>query len=75
MHARALIGHWLAGREGKFVRIDVPSGAMLDGWLIAQGLKRVDTTAKMVRSAPADAHSGPPDAVYRPYGLVSQAMR
>jgi predicted N-acetyltransferase YhbS len=74
LHARALIGHWLTGREGEFVRIDVPSGAMLTEWFIAQGLKCVDSTVKMVRNAPADAHSGPPDAVYRPYGLVSQAM-
>ncbi|SAL88090.1 N-acetyltransferase GCN5 [Caballeronia arvi] len=74
VHARALIGHWLAGRKGEFVRIDVPSGAMLNEWLIAQGLNRIDTTVKMVRNAPADAHSGQPDSVYRPYGLVSQAM-
>ncbi|SAK93155.1 N-acetyltransferase GCN5 [Caballeronia temeraria] len=74
LQARALIGHWLTGREGEFVRIDVPSGAMLTEWLIAQGLNRVDTTVKMVRNAPANAHRGPPDAVYRPYGLVSQAM-
>ncbi|SAK98586.1 N-acetyltransferase GCN5 [Caballeronia glebae] len=47
---------------------------MLNEWLIAQGLKRVDTTVKMVRNAPADAYSGPPDSVFHPYGLISQAI-
>ena len=74
VRARALIGYWLTGREGEFVRVDVPAGATLTDWLIEQGLKRVDTTVKMVRNAPADAHNGTPDPVCRLYGLVSQAM-
>jgi len=46
---------------------------MLD-WLSQQGLQRVDTCSKMVRNAPADAHSGAADPVWRLYALVSQAM-
>lgn len=72
--ARALIGYWLAGREGEFIRIDVPVGTSLTDWLIGQGLKRVDTCSKMVRNAPAGAHTGAYDPVYRLYGLISQAM-
>jgi Acetyltransferase (GNAT) domain len=74
LRAKALIGYWLKSREGEFIRIDVPSGASLADWLVAQGLKCVDTTIKMVRNAPAIAHEGAPDPVYRLYGLVSQAM-
>ncbi|SDR62020.1 GNAT family N-acetyltransferase [Paraburkholderia tuberum] len=72
--ARALNGYWLTGREGEFVRIDVPSGTSLTDWLSGQGLKRVDTVLKMVRNAPAGAHRGAPDPVCRQYGLISQAM-
>src|SRR5471032_1577168 len=74
LRAKALIGYWLDSREGQFIRIDVPSGASLADWLVAQGLKCVDTTVKMVRNAPAVAHQGASDPVYRLYGLVSQAM-
>lgn len=74
LRAKALIGYWLNGREGEFIRIDVPAGASLADWLIAQGLKCVDTSVKMVRNAPAVAHQGAPDPVYRLYGIVSQAM-
>jgi len=74
MRARALIGYWLNRREGEFVRIDVPTGTSLPDWLIGQGLKRADTCSKMVRNAPASAHTGAYDPVYRLYGLISQAM-
>lgn len=72
--ARALIGYWLTRREGEFVRIDVPAGTSLTDWLVDQGVKRVDVCSKMVRNAPAAAHSGAADPVWRLYGLVSQAM-
>lgn len=72
--AKALISHWLSGRENEFVRIDVPSGTSLPHWLDAQGLKRVDTCSKMVRNAPAAAHGSAPDPVFGLYGLISQAM-
>ena len=74
VRARALIGYWLTGREGEFIRIDVPSETNLTDWLSGQGLMRVDTASKMVRNAPADAHKGAPDAVCRLYGVISQAM-
>jgi len=74
LRAKALIGYWLNNREGEFIRIDVPAGASLADWLAAQGLKRVDTTIRIVRNAPAVAHQGAPDPVYRLYGIVSQAM-
>jgi GNAT superfamily N-acetyltransferase len=72
--AKALIGHWLTQRDGEFIRIDTPAGNTLLDWLSQQGLPRVDTCSKMVRNAPADAHSGVPDPVWRLYGLISQAM-
>lgn len=74
LRAKALIGYWLNGREGQFIRIDVPAGASLGDWLIEQGLKRVDTTVKMVRNAAAGAQYGSSDPDYRLYGLISQAM-
>ena len=72
--AKALIGYWLTRREGDFVRIDVPAGTSLPDWLGDQGVKCVDVCSKMVRNAPAAAHSGAPDPVWRLYGLISQAM-
>jgi predicted GNAT family N-acyltransferase len=72
--AKALIGYWLARRDGEFIRIDVPAGSVLLDWLSQQSLQRVDTCSKMVRNASADAHSGAPDPVWRLYGLISQAM-
>ena len=72
--AKALIGYWLNRRDGEFIRIDIPAANTLLDWLSQQGLQRVDTCSKMVRNASADAHSGPPDPVWRLYGLISQAM-
>ena len=72
--AKALIGYWLNRRDGEFIRIDIPAGNTLLDWLSHQGLQRVDTCSKMVRNAPAAAHCGPPDPVWRLYALISQAM-
>ncbi|WP_233342913.1 GNAT family N-acetyltransferase [Burkholderia cepacia] len=74
LRAKALIGYWLAGREGEYVRVDVPSGTSLPDWLLEQGLKRVDTVVKMVRNAPADEHNGASEPAWQLYGLISQAM-
>ncbi|HKT62509.1 MAG TPA: GNAT family N-acetyltransferase [Burkholderia sp.] len=74
VQAKALVAHWLHGRENEFVRIDVPSGTSLPDWLDAQGLKRVDTCSKMVRNAPAAAHGRGSDPACGLYGLISQAM-
>jgi predicted N-acetyltransferase YhbS len=72
--AKALIGYWLTGREGEFIRIDVPSETGLRDWLSEQGLQRVDVCSKMVLNAPAGDHIGAPDPACRLYALVSQAM-
>lgn len=72
--AKALIGYWLTGREGEFVRIDVPSETGLSDWLSEQGLQRVDICSKMVLNAPAREHIGAPDRACRLYAIVSQAM-
>jgi len=72
--ARALISYWLAQHAGDFVRIDVPGGAGINDWLVSVGLAHVDSVVKMVRNAPADAHSGAPDATWRAFGIVNQAM-
>ena len=72
--AKLLIAHWLAKQEGEFVRIDVPGGAGLGDWLIAGGMERVDSVVRMVRNAPAEQRSVDPDAVYRVFGIINQAM-
>ncbi len=74
LHAKALIGHWLAGRENEYIRVDVPDGSSVDDWLAEQGLPCVDSVVKMVRNAPADAHRVAPDPDLRWYGLITQAM-
>jgi hypothetical protein len=74
VRATALTGYWLTGREGQFLRIDVPSGTSLTDWLSGHGLKHTETVSKMVRNAPIGAHNGSPDPVCRLYGLISQAM-
>jgi len=74
LHAKALIGHWLAGRENEYIRVDVPDGSSVDDWLAGQGMPCVDSVVKMVRNAPAGAHRVPPDPDLCWYGLISQAM-
>ncbi|GAB7536159.1 GNAT family N-acetyltransferase [Burkholderia sp. 3C] len=72
--AKALVACWLARHVGDFVRIDVPAGAGIEAWLPSVGLVPVDTVVKMVRNAPAAEHSGEPDAAWRAYGIINQAM-
>ena len=72
--AKSLIAHWLARHAGEFLRIDVPGTAGLSDWLIALGMVRIDSVVNMVRNAPAQTHCGEPDAVYRLFGIVNQAM-
>ncbi|WP_414439611.1 GNAT family N-acetyltransferase [Burkholderia sp. 22PA0106] len=72
--AKALVAYWLARHVGDFVRIDVPGGAGIEAWLPSVGLVPVDTVVKMVRNAPAAEHSGEPDAAWRAYGIINQAM-
>lgn len=72
--AKALIRHWLALNEGAFVRIDMPTGSGLTEWLVELGLPRVDTVVKMVRNSDPARHVGPPDTLFRQYGIINQAM-
>ncbi|NVI07498.1 GNAT family N-acetyltransferase [Paraburkholderia sp. JPY454] len=77
LNAKALIACWLKGRENEYIRVDVPVGpgeSDINDWLAAQGLPCVDSVVKMVRNAPADEHSGLPNADVRWYGLITQAM-
>ncbi len=67
--ARLLIAHGLHGREGAFVRIDLPGEAGLGDWLAACGLQPAGTVKSMVRGE-RPARPGPA----RLYGLVSQAL-
>ena len=72
--AKALVSHWLTQHVGNFVRIDVPGGAGIEAWLPTVGLVPVDSVVKMVRNAEAAQHSGEPDAAWRAYGIINQAM-
>ncbi|NLP63378.1 GNAT family N-acetyltransferase [Paraburkholderia sacchari] len=74
VRAKALVSHWLAQHVGDFVRIDVPGGAGIESWLPTVGLIPVDSVVKMVRNASAAQHSGEPDAAWRAYGIINQAM-
>lgn len=72
--ARALIGFFLADRQGRFLRLDAPLDGLgdtgLSPWLDAHGLNRVDTALAMRRGPPTEPV---PDAS-RSYALVSQAF-
>ncbi len=72
--ANALISYWLARHGGDFVRIDVPAEAGIHDWLDGLGLARVDAVDKMVRNASADLREAAPDATWRAYGIINQAM-
>jgi GNAT superfamily N-acetyltransferase len=72
--ARALISYWLARHAGDFVRIDVPGDAGISDWLTGLGMTRVDSVEKMVRNASTDAREAAPDATWRAYGIINQAM-
>ncbi|WP_321783940.1 GNAT family N-acetyltransferase [Paraburkholderia sp. J94] len=74
VRAKALVSHWLTQHVGGFVRIDVPAGAGIESWLPTVGLVPVDSVVKMVRNASAAQHSGEPDAAWRAYGIINQAM-
>lgn len=47
--AQALMAHWLQGRRGQFMRIDIPNGSPLAGWLTGHGLKPAGDVVAMVR--------------------------
>lgn len=47
--ARVLVAHWLQGRRGQFMRVDIAAGSPLAGWLTSHGLKPVSDVVTMVR--------------------------
>jgi GNAT superfamily N-acetyltransferase len=68
--ARALIGHFLAGNLGQFVRVDVSEESGLSSWLQGLGLAEAGIVIRMVRTAGAEQG---PEAV-RTFALASQAF-
>jgi GNAT superfamily N-acetyltransferase len=67
--ARALIAHWLHGRQGQFVRVDIPIGSNLGDWLVESGLRPAGTVTAMVRGErPVGTGSA------RLYALINQAL-
>jgi hypothetical protein len=67
--ARALIAHWLHGRQGQFIRVDIRVGSDLGAWLVECGLKPASTVTAMVRGQ-APVAPGPA----RLYALINQAL-
>lgn len=67
--AQRLIGHWLRERSGEFLRVDIPDGCGLGGWLEQAGLPVVSTVGGMVRGEKPVA-AGPAML----FALVNQAL-
>lgn len=67
--ARALIAHWLQGRQGQLVRVDIRVGSDLGNWLVERGLRPAGTVTAMVRGE-APVAAGPAQL----YALVNQAL-
>lgn len=67
--AQALVGHWIHGREGDFMRVDTPASSPLSAWLGGCGLKALDPVTSMVRGT-LPAPAGP----FQLHALVSQAL-
>jgi predicted N-acetyltransferase YhbS len=78
VRAKALIRHWLALNEGALVRIDVPHGNGLRGWLNGLGLARTETVVKMRRAArghgdrPGSADRA--DSGLHQYAVIAQSL-
>lgn len=76
--AQALLAHFLAQREGAFLRVDTTAEAGLSPWLVAHGLAQVGGGVVMRRpapaptlaTAPATAETAPP----RIFALANQAL-
>jgi len=68
--AKALLAYFMAGREGRFVRVDTAETAQLSPWLTDNGLARVDEGIAMQR--PVAARSG--RAPFTAFALASQAF-
>ncbi len=72
--AKSLISYWLAQHAGNVLRIDVPGGTGINDWLSALGMKYINSVSKMVRNASAEQYSSAPDATYRMFAIINQAM-
>ena len=67
--AQILVAHWLQGRQGQFVRVDIRAGAPLAGWLTLQGLGPAGNVIAMVRGS-LPAVQGP----LRLHAVANQAL-
>ncbi|MGY4303337.1 putative N-acetyltransferase YhbS [Bradyrhizobium sp. USDA 4369] len=68
--AKALVGHFLAGREGEFIRVDTGIESGLAPWLMSLGLAHVGGGIVMHRPAVKDSTPQPPTS----FALASQAF-
>lgn len=67
--ARTLIAHWLHGRHGQFMRIDVRTDSGLGEFLVERGLKPAGEVTAMVRGERPHA-----SGTARVYALINQAL-
>ncbi len=67
--AKALIGHWVGGHAGMFLRIDVPDDSGLSGWLDRLGLVGAGPATTMVRGTPLRLGTD-----VRTFAAVNQAL-
>jgi GNAT superfamily N-acetyltransferase len=67
--AEALVEHFLAGRAGRYLRVDTPEDSGLSAWLAEIGLPRVGGGIAMQRNARPR-----PIGTVATFGLVSQAL-
>lgn len=72
--AKSLVTYWLARHAGDVLRIDVPGGTGINDWLISLGMRPVSSVVRMMRHAAPEQYSGAPDATYRMFGIINQAM-
>jgi len=68
--AQSLLAYFMAGREGRFVRVDTAEAYRLGPWLIGKGLVRVDEGIAMQRPA-AERSAGTSPTTF---ALASQAF-
>ncbi|SFJ71064.1 GNAT family N-acetyltransferase [Bradyrhizobium sp. cf659] len=68
--AQSLLAYFMAGREGRFVRVDTAEASRLGPWLIDKGLVRVDEGIAMQRPATVRSAGTSPTT----FALASQAF-
>jgi GNAT superfamily N-acetyltransferase len=67
---KALLAYFMAGREGRFVRVDTAESSQLGAWLKDKGLVRVDEGIAMQRPVVARSTCAP----FTTFALASQAF-